>query len=114
MEKHDFHAAAREGTFNLLAVELLTLENLSRQNSSGNTPLHMAAKYGRFNQLPVELLNQYSLSLKNSAGYTPIHLAARSGHLAQIPRELLTRDNLAAPLQQRLYATSSSRRRWSP
>ena len=47
MDKTDFHAAARDGSLGQLPASLLTVDNLTRGNSSGNTPLHLAAKYGK-------------------------------------------------------------------
>src|SRR5688572_16851295 len=84
MDKVDLHAAARQGGFAELPATLLTAENLTARNASGNTPLHIAAKYGHLGQLPATLLTPELLLRKNDAGYTPLHLAAREGTLAQV------------------------------
>jgi len=52
MDKTDFHAAARNGSFDQLPANLLTAGNLTAGNASGNTPIHIAAKYGTLGQLP--------------------------------------------------------------
>src|SRR5262245_53175512 len=89
MDKPDFHAAARSGSLAQLPAHLLTVENLTAGNSSGNTPVHIAAKYGTLDQLPASLLTAAVLLIKNDAGFTPLHLAAREGTLDRFPATLL-------------------------
>ena len=73
------YIGARNGTFNEIPREFLTLELFKIQSREGCTALHVAAKKCTLNQIPEEFITRETLSLMDSCGRTPVHFAAEYG-----------------------------------
>jgi putative phage-type endonuclease len=84
------HRGARNGTFDEIPRELLTVDLFLAQNNDGETALHAAARKCNLHQIPPEFFTRETLSVTEKWGRTPLHIAAEFGCLAQMPAEILT------------------------
>lgn len=106
------HRAAKNGQFDLILPQLLTIDLFMVRNSDGNTPLHVAARQGTLNQVPRQFLTRDTLTVRatphyapdgfylTGSGYkalteTPLHIAALYGHGNLIAEEFLTPEFLS-------------------
>src|SRR5271156_6072810 len=70
--------AARRGT-SAQVVELITPQNVDRENAAGQTPLRIAAEAGNMVAVRALLLHGAKLEGEDASGRTALHLAARAG-----------------------------------
>lgn len=89
------HRAARNGTFEEIPRELLTIDLFLLADQNGRTALHVAALYQHLNQIPPEFLTPETMTVRDKNGFTPLHSAAANGCFGQVPPHLLTPDLLA-------------------
>lgn len=88
-DDNQLHSACRAGNVRLMR-QLFTecdeeelAELLSKQNSSGETPLYVAVEYG-YVELVKELIEYYDLAtagIKARNGFDALHIAAKQGDL---------------------------------
>ena len=87
------HIAAQICQLHLLPKAVLTKDNLTKKNSSGDTPLHYAAYSGQLYATSAHLTTETMLT-KNQLGQTVLHYAAQGSLITAIPKKFLTEANL--------------------
>jgi hypothetical protein len=91
------HNAVKNGTFNDIQPELVTVELLLLQDNNGETALHYAARKRCLTDIPLHLFTWETLTVTDNRGRTPLHAAVQYGCIDQIPSPPLSEDVLAFP-----------------
>jgi hypothetical protein len=98
-DKTPIHIAAQHGQLNKVPKELLTQENIVKQDKEGKTVLHYAILDIRngFKNIPKELLKEENLTIEDINSNTIFHMLGYSRDLNLIDQSILKERHLIKP-----------------
>jgi len=76
--------------FHKIPENRITLENISKKESIGSSPIEELCSMGHLNQVNPKILTKEIMLKKDRQKMSPIHRLAFSGHLMQLPEKFRT------------------------
>lgn len=90
------HWAAASSELKRVPRKFMTVENMSRPDCGGNSPLHVFTEHNNnLSDLPDSVLKLLG-KLRNKKGWTPMHWISFSGALTEVPDQYITKETLLA------------------